>query len=156
MAGCGESKISSEMSSSRRSKSVAEVAAKAKEQREHHIEILEKYYGRYERKIKRNERAMKKPYVLETPGYEGTAIPEDLGKLWMRDIIALNARENVRRALPKHRQNLEQLEADIEKLKMERPEEEISPMSRATIYKKWNLGAVGVKELLLQGQGLWY
>lgn len=146
--------------SSRRSKSSTEasekVAAKAEEKRQHHIEILEKYYGRYERKIKRNERELKKPYVLETPGYEGTAIPEDLNKLWMRDIIALNARENVRRSLPKHKQNLEQLEADIEKLKMGRPEDEISTMSRATIYKKWNLGAAGVKELLLQGHGLWY
>lgn len=142
--------------SSKRSKSTMETAAKEVQKRESHIEILEKYYRRYERKIKRNERALKKPYVLETPGYEGTAIPEDLSKLWMRDIIILNARENVRRTLPKHKQNLEQLESDIEKLKSGRPEDEISPIARATIYKKWNLGAIGVNELLCNGHGLWY
>lgn len=155
MVSCVESKILTEMSS-HRSKSTLEGAAKEAQKREHHIEILEKYYRRYERKIKRNERALKKPYVLETPGYEGTAIPEDIGKLWMRDIIILNARENVRRTLLRHKQNLEQLETDIEKLKSGRPEDEISPMARATIYKKWNLGALGVYELLQQGQGLWY
>ena len=155
MVSCGESKMSREMSS-RRSKSTMEAAAKDVQKRAHHIEILEKYYRRYERKIKRNERALKKPYVLETPGYEGTTIPDDIYKLCMRDIIILNARENVRRTLPKHSQNLEQLGADIEKLKTGRPEDEISPMSHATIYKKWNLGAVGVNELLHQEHGLWF
>jgi hypothetical protein len=131
-------------------------AAKAAEQRRRRIETLEKYYAKYERKIKRNERAIKKPYVFETPGFEGITIPEDLSKLWMRDIIGLNARDNVRRTLPSHRARLEQLADDIEKLKAGCPTDEISPMARATIYRKWNLGAPSVKELLLQGCGLWY
>jgi hypothetical protein len=136
--------------------SIEAAATKAAERQGRHIETLEKYYGRYERKIKRNERAIKKPYILETPGFEGIAIPEDLSKLWMRDIILLNARDNVRRTLPLHKARLEQLAMDIEKLKAGRPTDEISPMARATIYKKWSLGAAGVRELLLQGCGLWY
>lgn len=136
--------------------SIEATATKATERLRRHIEILEKYYARYERKIKRNERAIKKPYVFETPGFEGITIPEDLSKLWMRDIIGLNARDNVRRTLPSHKARLEQLAADIEKLKAGRPTDEISPMARATIYKKWNLGAPSIKELLLQGCGLWY
>jgi hypothetical protein len=151
------SKIDSKMSKTISKKEVKEVKeVKEAIQRQKNIETLEKYYAKYERKIKRNERAIKKPYVFETPGYEGTAIPEDLSKLWMRDIIGLNARDNVRRTLPSHRARLEQLATDIEKLKAGRSTDEISPMARATIYKKWNLGAPSVKELLLQGCGLWY
>jgi hypothetical protein len=134
----------------------AKAAVKAAKRRERHIEILEKYYRKYERKIKRNERELKKPYVLETPGFEGREIPEDLSKLWMRDIISISVRDNIRRTLGAHKERLEQLLSDIENLKAGLPEDEISPIARATIYKKWNLGVAGVKELLQQGHGLWY
>jgi hypothetical protein len=147
------SKIDSKMSSS---KSISKKEVKEADERQKYIASLEKYYRRYERKIKRNERALKKPYVLETPGFEGTAIPEDMGALWLRDIIVLDARENVRRTLPKHKQNLEQLDADVGKLRMGRPIDELSPYSRATIYsRKWSLGP-DWKSVMSQSGGLWY
>jgi hypothetical protein len=158
MTDLADFKTPDKMSSVRHSKRDAEERAseKAAEERQKHIEILEKYYGKYERKIKRNERAMKKPLVLETPGFEGTAIPEDLNKLWMKDLILINAHDNVRRTLPQHKQNLEQLRADIEKLKAGRPTDEISPYSRATLYtRKWSLGS-DWKTVMNQAGGLWY
>lgn len=158
MTDLADFKTPDKMSSVRHSKRDAEERAseKAAEERQKHIEILEKYYGKYERKIKRNERAMKKPLVLETPGFEGTTIPEDLNKLWMKDLILINARDGVRQTLPRHKQNLEQLRADIEKLKAGRPTDEISPYSRATLYtRKWGLGS-DWKTVMNQAGGLWY
>ena len=134
----------------------AVAAVKVFERRARHIEILEKYYRRYERKIKRNENELKTPYLLQTPGFERAAIPDDLGMLWMRDIIILSARDNIRRSLPSHKEHLEQLLSDIEKLAAGRSEDGISPMARATIYRKWSLGITGVKDLLHQRHGLWY
>ncbi len=134
----------------------AQMEAKEAAQTEKHIETLEKYYDKYERKIKRNERALKKPIVLETPGFEGSAIPEDLSKLWMKDLILINARDGVRRTLPRHKQNLEQLASDIEKLRLGRSTDEISPTSRATLYtRKWSLGN-DWKTVMNQAGGLWY
>ena len=130
--------------------------AKELAEREKHIETLEKWHRKYERKIKRNERALKKPLVLETPGFEGGAIPEDLNKLWMKDLILINARDGVRQTLPRHKQNLEQLLNDIEKLRLGRPTDEISPASRATLYnRKWNLGS-DWKSIMNMAGGLWY
>ncbi len=150
-----------EMSTGRvqsKSAKLKQEVAMAKEvaQREKHIETLEKYYDKYERKIKRNERALKRPIVLETPGFEGSAIPEDLSQLWMKDLILINARDGVRRTLPRHKQNLEILLADIEKLRLGRPTDEISPASRATLYtRKWGLGN-DWKTIMDRAGGLWY
>jgi hypothetical protein len=159
MTDVADSKTPDRMSSVRHSKhrdAEERAAVKAAEECQKHIEILEKYYGKYERKIKRNERAMKKPLVLETPGFEGTAIPEDLHKLWMKDLILINAHDNVRRTLPQHKQNLEQLSTDIDKLKAGRPTDEISPSSRATLYtRKWGMGR-DWKTVMNQAGGLWY
>jgi hypothetical protein len=159
MTDVADSKTPDRMSSVRHSKhrdAEERAAVKAAEEHQKHIEILEKYYGKYERKIKRNERAMKKPLVLETPGFEGTAIPEDLHKLWMKDLILINAHDNVRRTLPQHKQNLEQLSTDIDKLKAGRPTDEISPSSRATLYtRKWGMGR-DWKTVMNQAGGLWY
>ncbi len=130
--------------------------AKEAAEREKHIETLEKWYRKYERKIKRNEHAIKKPLILETPGFEGAAIPEDLNKLWMKDLILINARDGVRQTLPRHKENLEQLASDIEKLRLGRPTDEISPASRATLYsRKWSLG-LDWKTIMNLAGGLWY
>jgi hypothetical protein len=125
----------------------------ATKETEKYIEILEKQLGRYERKIKRNERELKKPYVLRTPGADSI---ENVHELWLCDIAVIKGRQNTELVLPKHRENLEILRGDIEKLRMGRGTDEISPQSRATIFsRKWSLGQ-DWKAVMNQFGGLMY
>lgn len=128
-------------------KMAAEIA-----KREEHIAILEKYAGKYERAIKRNEKALKKTYVYYTTGT--TEPPEDPNQIWMKDLILLGRREYAAESIPMHKKNLEILLEDISKMKSGLPESQISDMSRATIYSKMNFGIGSVQTLLLSGSGL--
>lgn len=130
----------------------AEKMAAENAKREEHIAILEKYAGKYERAIKRNEKALRKTYVYYTTGTpEPPADPKDM---WMRDLILLGRREYATESIPRHKRNLEILLEDINKMKSGLPESQISDMSRATIYSKMNFGIASVQELLLSGCGL--
>ena len=123
------------------------------ERRQKYIETLEKVEAKYERKIKKNQRELKKPYALQTPDADADT---PLDKLWLCDIAVLRGRENTELALPRHKQNLEVLRGDIDKLALGRGLDEISPQSRATIFsKKWSLGA-DWKTVMSAAGGLWY
>jgi hypothetical protein len=130
----------------------AEKLASAEAKRQAHIATLEKYAGKYERAIKRNEKALKKTFIYDTTGTAEP--PADATKIWMRDLILLGRREYATESIPRHKKNLETLLEDIKKLKEGLPESEISEMSRGTLYENLCFGTANVQTHLLSGCGL--
>ena len=130
----------------------AEKLASAEAKRQAHIATLEKYAGKYERAIKRNEKALKKTFIYDTTGTAEP--PADATKIWMRDLILLGRREYATESIPRHKKNLETLLEDIKKLKEGLPESDISEMSRGTLYENLCFGTANVQTHLLSGCGL--
>ncbi len=136
-------------------KQLAEKQLAEKRKREEHIAILEKYAGKYERAIKRNEKALRKTFVYATTGT--TEPPADPDTIWYVDLIQLGRRQQTAETLPRHKENLEKVLEDIRKLNAGLPESEICDLSRATIHSKRNFGICSIQMLLkMAGAGLGY